>query len=478
MKKTIFLLLLVFICSKANAQSELWGMTSYGGNGGGIIYKTDSNGESFQVVHKFVENAGQWPCSGLCAAANGKYYGMTTQGGSLNYGSLFEYNPITNDLDLKVMFTGPNGFHGVKGMITTSSGKLYGLTNEGGLFGNGVLFEYDVISNTYLIMHNFRNDSSGGNPCSSMLITSNDKIYGATSHGGIGHGVLFEYDLIAHTYSKKIDFDESTTGISPLSLIQASNSKIYGTMTLGGLGENVACGTLFRYSIDSNIFTTIFEFDSINGGKPCGDLMQASNGKIYGMTRLGGSYNNGVIFELDPLANSLIKKVDFESLTTGVNPSGPLTELNGKLYGTNYDSGLFNYGVLFEYDPLINTITKRFDFGGNLQGVGPIGTFVKDGTGELYGLTSGGGIKDYGTLYKFDPDSNICTKKIDFWNNLNGETPQGSLLHTADNMLYGMTSSGGVNNAGVLFKYDIGLDQFEKKIDFKTLLSGKNTKLF
>ncbi|MFM7858336.1 MAG: choice-of-anchor tandem repeat GloVer-containing protein, partial [Flammeovirgaceae bacterium] len=46
------------------------------------------------------------------------------------------------------------------------------------------------------------------------------------------------------------------------------------------------------------------------GHAPVG-MVQAYNGKFYGVTNGGGQFNQGVVFELDPATNSYRKIVDF-----------------------------------------------------------------------------------------------------------------------------------------------------------------------
>ena len=51
----------------------------------------------------------------------------------------------------------------------------------------------------------------------------------------------------------------------------------------------------------------MYDFDGSNGSKPYGKLLQASDGKLYGMTYQGGSNNVGVIFSFDPVSLDYIK---------------------------------------------------------------------------------------------------------------------------------------------------------------------------
>ena len=42
--------------------------------------------------------------------------------------------------------------------------------------------------------------------------------------------------------------------------------------------------------------------DPINGSSPYGSLLEADDGKLYGMTSRGGSNNLGVLFFFDPVS--------------------------------------------------------------------------------------------------------------------------------------------------------------------------------
>ena len=91
--------------------------------------------------------------------------------------------------------------------------------------------------------------------------------------------------------------------------------------------------------------------------------MQANNGKLYGMTSGGGTNNSGVLFEYDPETGIYTKKVNFDGTNTGSSPQGSLMQAsNGKLYGMTSDGGTNYRGVIFEYNPETNTYTKKLDF--------------------------------------------------------------------------------------------------------------------
>ncbi len=462
-----------FTCFAQNL-TELWGMTYSGGNGGGVIFKTDGNGNNLQYMPFVIENPGQYPNSGLCQASNGKLYGMTMQGGANGDGVLFEYDPITNTYNKKLDFAGTtNGRSPLGSVMQASNGKLYGMTMYGGANDFGVLFEYDPITATYTKKLDFDWATNGSNPNGSLLQASNGKLYGMTSGGGAnGGGTLFEYDPITATYTKKLDFDLETNGFSPNgSLLQASNGKLYG-MTLGGGANNM--GVLFEYDPATNNYTKKLDFaGATNGNYPCPSLIQASNGKLYGMTLIGGANDFGVLFEYDPTTATYTKKLDFAGTSNGSNPNGSLLQAsNGKLYGMTSDGGANNGGILFEYNTSTNICTKKLDFEGTTNGRAPSGSLVQASNGKLYGITSMGGASDMGVLFEYDSAINTCTKNLDFDWATNGSNPNGSLLQASNGKLYGMTSAGGANNMGVIFEYDPITTTYTKKLDFDGTTNG------
>jgi len=94
-----------------------------------------------------------------------------------------------------------------------------------------------------------------------------------------------------------------------------------------------------------------------------------------------------------------------DSFTGGI--PGGLIHANGVLYG-EFDPTWSGCGVVFELQPPATsggewTETALYSFAGTSDGCGPDGPPVIGATGELYGLTMGGGAYGFGTLYKLQP---------------------------------------------------------------------------
>ena len=100
-----------------------------------------------KLLHTFTGGSdGAYPESGLTFGASGKIYGMTTEGGA-HHGTVFALSPGSNGawserILHRFMTTGGDGFNpSLSTLIIDNQGNLYGTTASGGTNNNGVVFE-------------------------------------------------------------------------------------------------------------------------------------------------------------------------------------------------------------------------------------------------------------------------------------------------------------------------------------------------
>ncbi len=352
------------------SNGNFYGVTYQGGtsSGQGVLYEYNpTTGVYTKKIELGQTLNGKNPYSGLTQAANKKLYGVTYRGGATNEGVLFEIDPITNVYAKKHDFSYNTGASPEGTLLLAANGNLYGMTSTGGPTGDGVLFEFNPATGSYVVKHEFEYDT-GAEPNGNLMLASNNKLYGMTPEGGTsGYGVIFEFDPATGVYIKKAEFDNSTVGYTPYdALVEVSNGKFYGLCRDGGLNGN-GLGTLFEYDLATNTITKKVNFTGPNGENPEGGLVKAPNGKLYGVTRRGGAYSYGILFEYDHATNVFTKKIDFG--ITSLAPSEPVASLalsaNGKLYGSTVLGGSGGKGVLFEFDPTSNAFVKKHDFIGS-----------------------------------------------------------------------------------------------------------------
>ena len=464
------------------SDGKLYGMTTYGGSnygvsGGdqsGVIFSFDPTSSTYTKLKDFNLIDGAKPEGSLIQAGNGKLYGMTSSGGSSNGGVIFSFDISTSTYTKLKDFDNANGREPFGSLMQASDGKLYGMTSHGGSSNGGVIFSFDLSTSTYTKLKDFDN-ANGLEPYGSLMQASNGKLHGMTRFGGSGgHGVIFSFDPATSIYAKLKDFD-GTTGANPYgSLIQASAGKFFGVTSWGGSGGSNGAGVIFSFDPSTSTYSKLQDFDGTNGHKPLGSLMQADDGKLYGMTNQGGSSDYGVIFSFDPPSSAFTKLKDFEA-TNGRDPSaGMMQASDGKLYGMTPTGGSSRVGVIFSFDTLTGTYTKLKDFN-YTDGAYPYGSLVQASNGKLYGMTYWGGSRGTngdGVIFSFDPSTSIYTKLMDF-DRTNGTHPYGSLIQASNGKLYGMTLQGGstsdgttYSGKGVIFSFDPSSSVYTKLKDF------------
>ncbi len=467
MKKLIFLSIICFLCLNNLVHAQLFGLTSAGGDDDlGTIFQYNPSSNTLNVDYSLTTtSSGSLPCrSALVNPGNGKLYGTTYSGGEFNLGVIFEFNPTNGTYSKKIDFNDSLKGSNPIGSLFLYNGKFYGMTSKGGLFGNGVIYEWDFNTNTFTKKYDFQR-SSGANPNGSFTAYKST-LYALAEQGGAnGLGVIFSFNPTTNTYSKIYDFSLKT-GAYPAGTLSLYNGKLYGTTQQGGK-NNV--GVIFQ--IDSlNTYQKRVDFTGEkNGLNPYSGSLTFTNGKFYGQTLGGGTDDYGTIFEWNIIADTISKKYEF-SLATGAYPLGGLTLSNGKLYGLSYVGGSDSVGVIFEFDPSSNAYVKKADFN-RTNGSFPFGNLTVLNS-KLYGLSQQGGVNNKGVIFEYVIGSNTITKKVDLSFSPQGNTPQGSLIYLAGNF-YGTAQRGGNYDKGVIFQWNANTKTYTKKYDFNDTLGAK-----
>ncbi len=342
-------------------------------------------------------------------------------------------------------FADTNGYEGY-GDVTITGGKLYGMTSSGGGVFMGNIFSMDTSGNNYKEVLYF-DHGNGESPFGSLTLIGNT-LYGMTSSGGRGYGNIFSIDSDGRRYRNLFYFDD-TNGALPLGNLLLSGGKFYGTTANGGKYDS---GCIFSIDTNGNNYMHFFDFGGSNGSSPCGTLIQIGN-KLFGMTTYGGAHYDGCIFSINMNGSGYNDLYDFNS-ASGKNPFlGRLTAYNGKLYGMTKYGGTSNYGVVFSIDTNGSGYKTLLNFN-YTNGALPGGSLTLAGN-ALYGMTSRGGANGNGTIFSIDTSGSMYNDLCDFdvFGNL-GMYPYGSLT-LQGNSLFGMTSVGGLGQGNV-FKYTLG----------------------
>ncbi len=425
---------------------NLYGMSYYGGSiTDGTIFKCTLSGTLTNILF-FNSSSSERPMGSLIQGTDGNLYGMTYEGGTNNTGTVFK---CTTSGALTNLYSFPNNAYPRGSLIQASDGNLYGMTSGAGTSGYGFLFKCTT-SGTLTTLVNF-NNKNGATPYGSLMQASDGNLYGMTYAGGtVGDGTLFKCST-SGALSVVFNFGSTYIGTTPYgNVIQASDGNLYGMTFAGGLYNK---GTIFKYTA-SGIITTLVNFSDTSGSNPRGSLIQAADGNLYGMTSSGGPKGDGTIFKcttsgiLDTLAS-------FAGIANGAGPDGNLIQANdGNLYGMTRGGGSKNIGVIFKCTTS-GTLTTIFNFD-QTHGAGPYGSLIQASDSNLYGMTNTGGAGNSGIIFKCTT-SGTLTDVFDFngseypwWG---GDAPLGSLVQASNGLIYGMTVSGGTSGDGNILEY-------------------------
>ena len=256
--------------------------------------------ETEKELYSFGTNGkdGAYPVTGLIFDGSGNLYGTTVYGGAYGAGTVFELaHKASTGWTEKVSHSFGHGKDGAlprAGLIIDAAGDLYGTTIDGGADSLGTVFELTPKADgkwAEKVLHSF-NGKDGEYPDAGLIFDHAGNLYGATQK------TIFELvRTAAGGWTEKVLYKSGSTA----SLIFDGAGKLYGTTAEGGSSDY---GTVFELTRDAGgtwTYTTLFDFlGGIFGAYPYAGLTPGASGNMYGTTYEGGAYNLGIVFEMKP----------------------------------------------------------------------------------------------------------------------------------------------------------------------------------
>jgi uncharacterized repeat protein (TIGR03803 family) len=175
--------------------------TSYNGGGGlgsGAVYQFSAAGV-VTVLHGFNDTPdGNVPNGGLVLGSDGNFYGTTEYGGTSHLGTVYRISPAGTYEEL-ISFDNSNGQQPFGQMIQATDGNFYGTTLGGGSHGDGTVFQLTpagVLTTVYNFTFSGSGDTDGAGPKGTLVQGADRRLYGTTQDGGLyGLGTVFALDL-------------------------------------------------------------------------------------------------------------------------------------------------------------------------------------------------------------------------------------------------------------------------------------------
>ena len=171
---------------------------------------------------------------------------------------------------------------------------------------------------------------------------------------------IYVWDINTNAFTtRKFSHNENAYGFYKGNFLKASNGKIYGTTKVKGYDVNppVPVGNAVIFSLDPVNYNFTVEYTFPAGIKNCNAGLREYNGKLYGSTNYGGTNNNGYLFSYTIATSTFAVLYNFNALTDGAGFEGEWAVLNNKLYATSYTGGPGGFGTLVEFNPATNALT-------------------------------------------------------------------------------------------------------------------------
>ncbi len=409
-----------------------------------LLAGSAAQAQTYAVIHNFTGGAeGGRPEAPLTIDQRGNLYGTTYEGGHSaencngGCGVVFKMQLSGQSWLFTPLYQfagGSDGGNPVARVVFGPDGSLYGTTlHAGGVdCANDAGFGCGTVVNlrpkptnciavpclwTDVVLHRFAGGAGdGAMPVAPVAFDATGNLYGTTLEGG---------------------------GSSP----NCSNG-------------NNSCGTVFELARSNGGWTESVPYSFTgggDGGNPEGGLVLDRAGNLYSTASVAGAGNGGTVFALVPNGSGWTQDLLYSFTAGGATPyepeAGLIFDAAGNLYGTTAHGG--GAAAVFELMPSNGgwTFSQIYAFGGSRMHQGPLSDLVMDGAGNLYGTAYDLGLHNAGLVYELSPSNGgwIFTDLYDFPGGGGDASPSGVALDANGN-LYGTAAFGGTHGWGVVWE--------------------------
>jgi len=363
----------------------------------------------YKVIYDFGTNQSAGPpTAGLVLDAKGNLYGTTAAQEACppDCGTVFELTPLPNGSWVESVIysfcSQPNCADGASpnGQLTfDAAGNLYGSTSRGpNVFELTPLPEGGWI---YSVIYSFTDGGTAPGP--GLIFDHAGNLYGSASGGLYRGGMVFELTPSEGDWTRTVLYNfcsqpNCSDGKAPLPLAFDPKGNIYGMTEFGG-AKNL--GTVFEMWLQNGVWTeqVIRSCGSsgMRGIYPTGGLIVDLHGDLFGATESGGSYEDGVAFELASTGSGFSEYSYSFDGADGISPDGGLVQVKSSFFGV---AGGAAYELVRQGTGAREIVLYAFPNCTN--GCGPLGPLVASGN-HLYGVAGEGGTYNLGVVFEITP---------------------------------------------------------------------------
>jgi uncharacterized repeat protein (TIGR03803 family) len=330
------------------------------------------------------------PRGNVVQGRDGNMYGGGAAACGIGSGTIYKISPAGVE---SAFFIFPQQWLncGGAGLTLGSDGNFYGACESGNpATGMGSIFRLTP-AGVFTDLHDFTGANGDSLPVYPPIQASDGNFYGVSGNEVQVCGNIYKMTP-AGVYTNLHTFDFSKGVCHSSNLVQASDGNLYGALANCALPGSVGC--VYRIST-TGVFKEIHGFTFTTGETPCTGLIQGKDGKLYGATQQGAANGNGNIYKMTT-AGVATDIHDFNNATDAscVNNVGPPVNLlqvaDGNFYGVNPAYGPSGTGSIYKLTSA-NVFSAFLFPNPPIDGDLPSSTLIQHTNGLVYGTTPSGG---------------------------------------------------------------------------------------
>jgi uncharacterized repeat protein (TIGR03803 family) len=269
----------------------LYGTAAGGPLAGGIAFRMTAEGE-LTKIHDYVRTAeGGAPGPLIESRIDGQLYGVTSatrQAFDFHQGSVYR---MTKSGDLQVLHTfgnaGPyDGIYPLGALVEGTDGNFYGVTEYGGYpvsyyTATGTLFRM-TRDGAHTVLRRFLGEPDGTNPRTGLMQSSDGHLYGSSTGGFSGGGMIFRLETYLCTSTLDASYDAASQFLTLNYRLQSAGP---GTWSLWAITPTGA-GPL--WSVEIGAVPEPMDFNIGHVLPPSGPILFVSHLSVPGFGSCGG----------------------------------------------------------------------------------------------------------------------------------------------------------------------------------------------
>jgi uncharacterized repeat protein (TIGR03803 family) len=300
----------------------LWGTTQQGGAGNaGTVFKLDPATRVLTTVVEFSGADGAQPECALVADGAGFFWGTTRIGGAGGFGTIFKVDAVSGALTTVVEFTGTGGV--AKGsqpraaLLRDGAGVFWGTTANGGALDLGTVFKFDPATSAFTALVEFTGTNGGAQGASPLSVLADDgagSLWGTTDTGGSDNlGTIFKMDKLSGALTTIVHFAGANGANPKAGLLADGTGNLWSTTGAGGA---TAGGIVFRVNAATGALTTVADLSGTSGlakaAFPFAGLAEDGAGNLWGSATKGGRDDLGTVFKISKVTGAFTLIVEPE----------------------------------------------------------------------------------------------------------------------------------------------------------------------